>query len=556
MRRRIDSFRERFKHQAWLLGLGVLPIFIFAVLWTLMVWGLPASRIPLSPDQIWGVLSRIPLLHAPAFMAYVGYDHLVLWGELIIVVAWISAHAMLPARDWGNRLNELIFMLLAGLLTWTLVANLADFAFQAGTSQTETSILGEYSVHRAHLYAVLAVPTAVLAILGGMTLFIGLVSKFKWIEDEDREWWGRFGAWVVIGTVAWSLLSAITIFGPPLLLQFPKLLTAVGGVSGLLAVLLGKSSLTAATGQEPTAKPAGSLTARKIMGVNALAAVGVVFVIVLLAFLSLLSSALLQPILAALSVPPSGRRGRHPDLAARCGRHPAAPQGGMRACRCDRPTWIDGSVFNDANTHLEMICQAPLGVIGSFVLGLGLFLALASLAINLNKFSLHAAYRIRLVRTFLGASRGSNRQPNPFTGFDPLDDVQMHELQSGLIREAEIVNLSQFLQKLKDAHAGAAVTPAKYLVEQMCSRAYDREGVLKGRLAGFRSGTPVLKSLEQDVLETLNRVMETARLDGVAAFHDLLAVCEPVGGGCVRQIRSARQPDLRESSPGPARVSG
>ena len=70
--------------------------------------------------------------------------------------------------------------------------------------------------------------------------------------------------------------------------------------------------------------------------------------------------------------------------------------------------------------------------------GFGLVLLLLSWGfsrVNVNRFSMHGAYRNRLIRTFLGASRGAVRKPNPFTGFDSFDNVQMHELQGGLLRE-------------------------------------------------------------------------------------------------------------------------
>ncbi len=55
-----------------------------------------------------------------------------------------------------------------------------------------------------------------------------------------------------------------------------------------------------------------------------------------------------------------------------------------------------------------------------------------SLVININKFSLHSIYRNRLIRAYLGASRlpeyQEERRPNPFTGFDPNDNIQLHQL--------------------------------------------------------------------------------------------------------------------------------
>jgi hypothetical protein len=48
--------------------------------------------------------------------------------------------------------------------------------------------------------------------------------------------------------------------------------------------------------------------------------------------------------------------------------------------------------------------------------------------IDVNRFSLHAMYRARLVRAYLGASRvEGTRTPNPFTGFDPADDLPIGE---------------------------------------------------------------------------------------------------------------------------------
>src|SRR5262249_39758976 len=49
--------------------------------------------------------------------------------------------------------------------------------------------------------------------------------------------------------------------------------------------------------------------------------------------------------------------------------------------------------------------------------------------IDANKFSLHAIYRNRLIRAYLGASRPRDeRKPNKFTGFDPSDDFKLSDL--------------------------------------------------------------------------------------------------------------------------------
>src|SRR5207245_4937890 len=66
---------------------------------------------------------------------------------------------------------------------------------------------------------------------------------------------------------------------------------------------------------------------------------------------------------------------------------------------------------------LRLTCGAALATLIAVV---------ASRCININRFSLHALYRNRLIRAFLGASR--DRTPDPFTGLDSDDDRRMHQL--------------------------------------------------------------------------------------------------------------------------------
>jgi hypothetical protein len=45
-----------------------------------------------------------------------------------------------------------------------------------------------------------------------------------------------------------------------------------------------------------------------------------------------------------------------------------------------------------------------------------------------NRFSLHAVYRNRLIRGYLGSARALARRPDAFTGFDPADNMPMASL--------------------------------------------------------------------------------------------------------------------------------
>jgi hypothetical protein len=59
---------------------------------------------------------------------------------------------------------------------------------------------------------------------------------------------------------------------------------------------------------------------------------------------------------------------------------------------------------------------------------LGLFVV-AAWRIDVNVFSLHAVYANRLIRCYLGASRVPRRAPDPVTGFDPNDDMDLANLR-------------------------------------------------------------------------------------------------------------------------------
>src|ERR1044072_993689 len=100
------------------------------------------------------------------------------------------------------------------------------------------------------------------------------------------------------------------------------------------------------------------------------------------------------------------------------------------------------------------------------IIGLVFFIVggLASLLMNLNIFSLHGGYRNRLIRAFLGASRPDHqRKPNPFTGFDPADNIAMHEVRTGLFDEDDFlkpVELAQVLLNHKNSGSANGGPPA------------------------------------------------------------------------------------------------
>src|SRR6266496_428431 len=182
-----------------------------------------------------------------------------LFGVVFTFLGWLIASLILRrVFNSENRKNisgyDLARLLLAGLgggtLLWVMsrlhnvfgspvigYSSVPEFPWTSWSTGTEWTWTTE-------LFVCFAVPVFMLVFLSGATLFVGVSSVSATVNDEDREWWARLGAWVLIAIIAWSAATTLVILGPIALLSAPKILVSVGGLSGLLAILLGHSSRT------------------------------------------------------------------------------------------------------------------------------------------------------------------------------------------------------------------------------------------------------------------------------------------------------------------------
>jgi hypothetical protein len=290
-------------------------------------------------------------------------------------------------------------------------------------------------------YVVFGVPLILLALLLQSTLFVGGTSWFN--EDFDREWWGRAAAWVFIAGIGWIVLTATVIYGPVALRLAPKTIASLGGISGLFTLLVGKSGKTGANKKQK----AEESTAGKMS--NALLAVAVpLFVLVLLAALSLGTTWGMRKWLEhdnkKFPKPPTAD-----DLAvlrtaswSYQQKTPASvePLGqGERSVKTTGHPAVEAEELAGLD-HLYVIERTPPPKALILLFGPILLSLLASYFIGVNRFSMHALYRDRLIRAYLGASN-DDRKPNPFTGFDPWDNIPMTKLQS-LKRPLHLVNMT------------------------------------------------------------------------------------------------------------------
>ncbi len=304
-----------------------------------------------------------------------------LLGALLHVTGWLVAEFFLKrwqAGRWSKLRWEFLLAIITGaaggIFLWNAATRLVPPA-------DLTSGLALYGCFAAPLFLVMFLLTA--------AIFIGAASKVT--SDEDREWWARMGAWLLIAIIGWSLFSTLVLFGPLGLLAMPKLLGLLGGASGLFTLIVGYGSNTKA---DKEGKAKDDLLVRILEKGLTLAAP--LTLAALVALLSLATSWLLVVSDQRLRPAFSDLIGFSPGPASTDFEH----------------------VVSDAPWRLV----AGLIFVGAFI-GWGL-----SRLINVNKFSLHAIYRNRLVRAYLGASN-SRRDPNPFTGFDPADNLPLQELR-------------------------------------------------------------------------------------------------------------------------------
>ena len=233
-------------------------------------------------------------------------------------------------------------------------------------------------------YVCFALPLVLAAFtLSGM-LYVGLISFLT--DDEDREWLSRSDAWVLIVIVMWCAICALVLYGPIGVLLAKEWVVSIGGVSGLVTVLAGRSAKTDRGGGASGKPDAGSTVMSK-----ALMLAGPLFIVFILAMLALAGSWLV-------------------DLCYSASLNPTNPP--------------------QKYHHLEVVFGARLGQDAIVAAGLLVVSGVVALFVNINRFSLHAMYRNRLIRAYLGASN-LNPNPNKFTGFDPGDNLHMRELWPG-----------------------------------------------------------------------------------------------------------------------------
>ena len=278
-------------------------------------------------------------------------------------------------------------------------------------------------------------PLVVQVLLVGVSIQIGLMGAD--FPDSTREWLARLGALLTISFTAWMALFAISVFGPKWLaacaLSYGK--TAAGAVGGWIAttaagVYAGKSSRTG---------DRKSNTSAALEWVGKIAPT--VFLIGYLLTISFVVHEIIAHeggVYAAAGGSGATTSKTGAGATVRISLPAASASGdGTLKVEVDNvagavPWWIArlGPIDRHYWVTYDVSTAGTWGVAGVLLLFCGVLVTVLPLRININEFSLHHFYKNRLVRCYLGASRGKDRRPNPFTGFDSHDDLRIAELRA------------------------------------------------------------------------------------------------------------------------------
>lgn len=303
-----------------------------------------------------------------------------------------------------------------GRLGWSLIAPLLAAAFAAALLAACSMFLRNVMFAPGHdpEFAtqgalVLSVPVIWLVLMLASSFLSGLLSNIE--QEEEREWWARAGGLFFGYILLWTALNAVAFFADDVLHFVHATAYAalgLGVASGYLGSMVGFSGVTA-HGLKGIKLEQLSKTQQWLSKHDAVAPV--------------VSAVALLCITVALADFTIWLRGKAAFLSAIgldfLKSHPSIPSFFFSKIGA----WNWGAMQIKPGLDLRIDFVSVLTVFA----GAAVLAVMGNLFINVNTFSLHGMYRMRLTRAYLGASNFA-RHPDAFTNFDPRDNLYEAEV--------------------------------------------------------------------------------------------------------------------------------
>jgi hypothetical protein len=350
-----------------------VPLFAFCLLLAYLLWQLVYVGYLYSPLQ---------LVDQAILVAVASVTYTALW---LLATALMPAESVAPLEELPDGHKESSYFRWAPVL-WAAPAGLVGgiFILMSISTLQHWVYLSALDGNWTYLVA-FGVPLAAVIVLLVGVVHLGLIGRGY--EDGLREWWARLGGIVLAIAACWFLLSLSTLFIPKWLHAFVVYLSKMDN-SGYSKIWKSLSAL---------------------------------------GFAGLISgwiTAIFRGIFAAKS----NETGPRPETGEGASSDSTSPISKDLLARLAPPIFVIGLVILLSIVLWECV---PIGTVWYEVTALCLFLYGLSKffgsRVDVNEFSLHNAYRNRIVRCYLGATN-ENRKPQAFTGFDETDNIYLASL--------------------------------------------------------------------------------------------------------------------------------
>lgn len=389
-----EPVKIKYDTDAWVMIIGILPLVVLAFNATTIWAWVRVKPIDWSP-----YLNFLPGVLNHSIFYFISFTAGVYFAGYLLYLVFRRRGAVVSEGGLGALA---VSSVVGGILLW-LASRVLTSTFPFG---------GDFQ--NVGLFVCFAVPLFLLIFLIGATVFIGLSSKAA--TDADREWFARHGALVLMISVTWIVANVLVIFGPTWIewiaekvstttfdlfsIDFwvSRVVPIVGVISGILSLGGGFSGQSVVKDE-----PATSRLSKFLAVAPKIAAV--VFFGFIFAGLAYVSSLALGVIGNALK-----------DYS----------------WFSSVAIWLSFGTFSPVSfasfDHATILQNTSIVCLVIYLFILAAVGVTMAFFVNVNKFSLHGAYRDRLARSYLGASH-EQRVGDPFTGFDDTDNFQLHRLK-------------------------------------------------------------------------------------------------------------------------------
>ena len=289
---------------------------------------------------------------------------------------------------WGAFLSPLVSGIVGGALIFSLASYIANLP----------------AAGRDWWAAGFGTPLMMVIFCVTLVLHQGLMARL--FRISQFEWWARLGGVISMVAVVWVSVHVLLVYAPPLFDVLKTEYVAAGGITWLVPTVAG---LWFANGSGTGSKGNKGWKEWFVVAAPYLLVFGMI------AMMSVATHRLVfqrhAAVVQAAQYMPTVQRGSHGRV--------------MRPKQANAPTFQDY-----LNQTVKEKNQASIVELLYMLLAAGVGFGVLAWRLDVNLFSIHYFYRNRLARCYLGASRYASheRDAHPFTGFDPCDDLKMHNM--------------------------------------------------------------------------------------------------------------------------------